>query len=104
MTLAFFEEQLNNVHAQLRGLGQRDAIGCWCAWDRLPDAEHRSVANGDDLGDWRFAVEHRDGLAPAYRAQVFAEPCLQFGNAYLPHGHIMTRNSHLCNSPGVCVG
>ena len=65
MTLAFFEEQLNNVHVQLRGLGQPDAIGCWCAWDRFPDAEHRSVANRHNVSnEGCFPVEDGDALSP----------------------------------------
>jgi len=99
MALTFFEEQLNNVHIQPRGFGQRDAIGSRGAWGRLADAERRSLANRYDLGYWRVTVEHRDRLAPAYRAQILAEPGLQFSNADLLHGYIMTINSHLAKQP-----
>jgi hypothetical protein len=85
MPLAFVQEQLNNVQVQFRRLGEPDAIGSRRASGRFSDTQCRSAWNRYDMGNGRLTVEHRDCLTPSYGAQVFAEPCLQFGNADLLH-------------------
>ena len=95
MPLAFFEEQLHDIDVQVRRLGQRHEIRRGGTGRRLSDAERRSIANRNDLGDRGFPVEHGDGFTPPDGAEVLAEPSFQLGDSHLFHSHIMTRTSRL---------
>ena len=99
MPLAFFEEQLHDIDVQVRRLGQPHPIRRGGTGRRLSDAERRSIANRNDLGDRGFPVEHGDGFTPPDGTEVLAEPSLQLGDSHLFHSHIMTRTSRLSKSP-----
>lgn len=81
MALAFLEEELDDIRVQLRAFGHRHAIKRRGAARRLAGAQRRALANRNELRDRRVAVQHRDGLATAHGAKVFAESCLEFGDA-----------------------
>jgi len=99
MPLAFFEEQLHDIDVQVRRLGQPHPIRRGGTGRRLSDAERRSIANRNDLGDRGFPIEHGDGFTPPDGTEVLAEPSFQLGDSHLSHSHIMTRTSRLSNSP-----
>lgn len=94
MSLTFFKEELDDIHAHGGRFRKANAIRRWRAGRWLADTERRSLGHRHKLGDGCVAVEHGDGLASAHSAQVFAEPRLESGNAYLLHDHIITRSGH----------
>jgi hypothetical protein len=67
---------------------------------REPNAEHAGRrVDWHEARDWRFAIAHRDALAPARSAQVFTESGFEFGHpdgsfAALRHGHKIVITSH----------
>lgn len=94
MGLPLFKEQLHDIDIQFRRLGQRDTIWRRRAGCGLANSKRVPIADGHDLGDRSFAIQHRNRLAASYSAEVFAEPCLEFGDPYSSHSHIVTRISH----------
>ncbi len=66
MSLARLEQELDDIHVQLKRLRPADTIerrGRWCG---LSDAQGALLTERDDLGDGRVAIEHGDRLTLAY--------------------------------------
>ncbi len=66
MSLALLEQELDDIHVQLQRLRPANTIEGRGRWSRLSDTQGWSLAEWDDLGDGRVAIEHGDGLTLAY--------------------------------------
>jgi hypothetical protein len=97
MALTFIEEQLHNVHLQPGSLRDLDPMKRQCPWSRLLDPQRSRFEDGNKLSDGSIAVQHRNGLTRTHGPQVLAQSCLEVSDAYLFHGSIMTRSSHVHN-------
>ena len=89
-----FEQQIDDVHVQLQGLRQADAIGRRSARSRLADPQCDALTDRNDLRDRSLAVQHRNRFAIPNGAEVLTEAGFQLRNPNGPHRSIMTRNSH----------
>src|SRR5436190_24082157 len=94
MALAFLEQQINDVDVQFQRLWQRDTIWRRSACSRLADSQCDALSDGDNLRDWRLAIQHGYRLAISDRAEVLAEAGLQLRYANGLHSSIMTRTGH----------
>jgi hypothetical protein len=94
MSLALFEKELDHVDVQFRRLRHWDAVRGRCSGRWFAHPKQLTIADWHDLSDRSLATQHGDRLAPSYDTQVLTEPCLQFSDPDLLHGHIVTINSH----------
>lgn len=99
MALSFLEEQLHDVHVQPSALRDLDPMKGRCPRSRLLDPQRSRLADRNELGDRGVAVQHGNGLTRTHGPQVLAQPRLEVSDAYLLHGPIMTRSSHVGNRP-----
>lgn len=100
MSLSFLKEQFHDVHVQPAAFRHLDPVKRQGSMRGLADPQGPRLADWDEVGDGRVAVQHGDGLAGSHRPQVLAQPRFEVSNAYLLHGSIMTRSSHIDNSRG----
>ena len=88
MALTLFKQQLEDIDFKLRGFGQGDLIRSWRSREGFTNSNAGPLAQRHDLGNGRIAIEYCEGFAALYRAQEFAEFCLEFGDADLLHDYI----------------
>src|SRR5438093_3173091 len=93
MALAFFEQQIDDVHVQLQRLRQADAIGRRRTRNRLADPQGDALTDRNDLRDRSFTVQYRNRFAIPNGAEVLTQAGFQLRNPNGPHRSIVTRNS-----------
>ena len=70
--LTFLEQELDDINSYLCRFGSTDAIGRWGAGNWLSNAQCLTLGDGDNLSDWRIAIEDSDCLATSYCPKIFA--------------------------------
>jgi hypothetical protein len=95
VALPLLKQEFHDINVELQGLRQPNAIWRRGARRRLPNPQCRSLTDWDDLRHWRLTIQDGNRFAATDGAQVLAQAGLQFGDAYVLHDHIMTRNGHV---------
>jgi hypothetical protein len=78
MTLALFEQQIDDIDIEFQGLRQLDAIRRRRPGGGFPNSQGHALSDGDDLRHWRLSVEHGNRLAVSDRSEVLAEAGFEF--------------------------